>query len=114
MIHEIKVQTSSIVNIVGILLILKGIGILRSIMSNFNIFSIEQVSTSMRSFVYLILLIIPFIFLVKFFMLMQSANRNNGLIQLKDAFEQLKVYFLVLIISQIIRFGLDILTVLFI
>ena len=107
MYQKIKLQTGVIVNIVSILLIFKGIGILRSISSKLDIFAMNNPIDSVRSFLYLILLIIPFFFLVKFLLAMQRSHRNNEVVFLIDAFKELKFYFIALIASQILRLVID-------
>ena len=106
--YEIKKQLGVIINFVVILLIFKGFGILKSAGSSLS-FMIDMISIghSVRTIVYLFTLIVPFIFLVKFFLALQKANRNNELILLKDAFKQLKTYFILLIGSKLLLIALD-------
>ena len=108
MLTSIQVQTKTILSIVGILLVFKAFGILRSISSTFMFLDIglSNVAT-IRHFFYFAMLIIPFIFLVRFFLYIQKSHRENDVLQLKDAFEQLTTYFKVLIGTQLLMMVFD-------
>lgn len=116
MLSAIKLQTNIIVKIVGVLLIFEIIGIFQSLTYTLSLYNSDPANSfEYRNIVYFLGMILPFIFLVQFFVHLRHSNksnlsmtsRNHILFSIKNAFEQLKIYFLMLICVQVVNFAID-------
>lgn len=117
MLTRIKTQSETIVKIVGVVLFFKALGLFRSITSSVSFFDSDiPTSITIRSVIYFVLILIPFIFLIQFYAHLKQTNQDhialsesdNMMMSLKNAFEQLKIYFMVLIGAQVVRLGMDV------
>ena len=116
MLTDIKLQTSTIVKIVGALLFFKAIGILRTFTATLRFHINAPEYFTFRNIIYLVCMIIPFIYLIQFFSHLRHSNQDHllstrkehVLMSLKNAFDILKIYFMVMIGTQVIYFLMDV------
>ncbi len=116
MIADIKLQTTTIVKIVGVLLFFKVIGLLQTFTHTLRFYMDAPDYFTFRSIIYFVCMIIPFIFLIQFFAHLRHAHkdpvhftsRENVLMSLKNAFNILKIYFIVMMGTKVVYFLMDV------